>query len=173
MRRRDLERDKAFGYKAIDDAEFLVASMLDSDGKPYGVPLSFVRIDDAIYCHCARQGKKMACITMKPNVHLSFVGSVKRATPVTQEQIEEARMDDTLGPLMGRTFTTGYQSAMVWGEVQIIEDLEEKRLALKAISEKYVPESMDYFDLGLGGMLQSTAVIRIEIQELSAKGHHI
>ena len=59
-------------FSALDRSEYGVMSMADG-GKPYCVPLSYVRIENAIYFHCAIVGRKMDCIANSPLVSFLVV----------------------------------------------------------------------------------------------------
>ena len=50
MRRKDREMPKEFALQVVDKCQYATLSMI-SDGKPYCVPLSIVRIDDFVYFH--------------------------------------------------------------------------------------------------------------------------
>ena len=63
MRRKDRERDRAFAYDVIDRCEYGVAAMAGEGGAPYCVPLSLVRLGDALYFHCALEGTKLDCLS--------------------------------------------------------------------------------------------------------------
>lgn len=45
-----------------------VLSVTDSDGHPYGVPMSFIFDgENSIYFHCAKEGRKLDCISKNPH----------------------------------------------------------------------------------------------------------
>jgi nitroimidazol reductase NimA-like FMN-containing flavoprotein (pyridoxamine 5'-phosphate oxidase superfamily) len=50
-----------------------------------------------------------------------------------------------------------------------VEDTEEKIEGLRAISQKYTPENMKYFDDAVKASIDRTMVIKIEIKEITAK----
>jgi len=43
----------------LKNCEYGVLSSISDNGYPYGVPLSYVYFDDAIYFHSAREGHKI------------------------------------------------------------------------------------------------------------------
>lgn len=169
MRRKDREMDKEFGMAVIDKAEYVVVSMLDTEGNPYGVPMSVARVDDRIYVHAARTGKKADSLENNPMVHLTFVGDVKRADPPSEEMVRKAMQEGKMGDLAGKAFTTEFESAMAWGKAEFLQDDEEKAVALRALCEKYTPGSMQHFGAAMEGSMKVTSVIRVELKNLSAK----
>ena len=169
MRRKDREMGREFGLSVIDKAEYVVVSMVDAEGNPYGVPMSVARVDDRVYLHAAHTGKKAECLGGNPQVHLTFVGDVKRAEPYSEEAFVAARQSGKIGDLVGKAFTTEFESAMAWGKAEFIEDDREKSEALRAICRKYTPGSMELFDMAMDASLKVTGIIRVDLQEMSAK----
>jgi hypothetical protein len=169
MRRGDREMDHEFGLSVIDKAEYVVVSMVDSDGNPYGVPMSVARVEDKVYMHAARTGRKVDCLEKNSQVHLTFVGEVKRAEPFGDEAFMAARQSGKIGEMISKIFTTEFESAMVWGKAEFVEDDQEKIVALRALSEKYVAASMDHFDMAMVESLKVTSVIRVSLADMSAK----
>ncbi len=56
MRRIDREISEHEAVELLHKAEYGVLSTVDKSGQPYGVPLSYVYKDNAIYFHCAVDG---------------------------------------------------------------------------------------------------------------------
>ena len=121
MRRKDRERDAAFAWEVFERAAFGILSLRDGEGG-YGVPLSPARIGDKVYFHCALVGKKLDCIAQWPQASLTVC--------------------EVNGP---DYFSCKYRSAILRGEVSLVEDGAEKLAALRAITEKYCPDNMPDF----------------------------
>ena len=145
MRRKDRERDAAFAWEVFDKASFGVLSLRDGEGG-YGVPVSPARIGERVYFHCAQSGKKLDCIAQWPQASLTVC--------------------EVAGP---DYFGCKYRSAVLRGEVFLVEDETEKTEALRAISEKYCPSDMADFDQYLAPRLKTTAVCRIDVTEITGK----
>ena len=148
MRRKDRQMDRSFALDVIDRASYAVLSMVLPDGKPYGVPLSIVRIGDFIYFHCAPEGKKLDALRHEARVSLCSVGDVR---PLTND------------------FTTEFESAIVEGEVFRVTDESEKIEALRAIAQRYTPDHMAAFDEAIARSLHRTDVWKIRMDQLSSK----
>jgi uncharacterized protein len=116
----------------------------------YGVPLSYVYLDNRIYLHCAPEGRKLTLLRQDHQVCFCVV--------------QEAE------PLADR-FSMKYQSAMAFGRAREIEDNEEKMAALIAVVEKYYPDGerrrkgRQY----AAESLHKTIVIRLDIDYLTGK----
>ena len=139
--------DAAFAFEVLEKAPYVTVSFTRPDGTPYGVPLSLARTDDkTFYFHCALEGDKLDCIAANPTVALS---AVTRCTP-------------TVGPKDG-SFTLQYKSAMAVGKAEKVTDREEKIEALRAISQRFLPQHMDAFDDAIARSLERTAVVKITL----------
>lgn len=170
IRRKDREMNMDFAYSIIDKAEFGTLATLNEDGSPYCMPISIARQDNKIYIHSSHQGSKIANIKRNPNISISFVGDVNVPSPITNEEFEKMiSSSGSLGKLTSQKFTTEYESAVVFGTANIVEDKDEKILGLKLISEKYVPDNMPYFNAAIGASLEITCVIRIDIEKVTGK----
>ena len=128
-------------------APYITVSFIRPDGTAYGVPLSLASTDDKTwYFHCAPEGDKLDAIAAHPEVCLS---AVTKCTP-------------TVGPTDG-SFTLQYRSAIAFGRAVLVTDVEEKIAALRAISERFLPQYMDAFDEAVHRSLHRTAVVRITL----------
>lgn len=125
-----------------------VLSLVDPDGEPYGVPLSFAYDgESAIYFHSATAGRKVDCIS----------GGGSRCSFCTISQ-------DLIVP---DEFTTYFRSAIVSGHISIVTDRDEIMKGLLLLCEKYSPgvDSSEEIARCLGHV----AVMRLDIEEMSGK----
>lgn len=170
MRRKDRKMNREFGIEVIDNSRYGVISMIDEDNEPYGIPLSIVRDEENLYFHSAMDGRKVKVIEKNSNVSISFIGETKIPENYTKEELDEIVKDESKAVLLiSSVFTTEYESAVVKGNVRLVEDEEEKIKAMKLICEKYTPTKMDYFDMAIKAGLKRTNVYGIEIEEITAK----
>ena len=138
-----------WALEVLDKAPYVTVSMADEEGMPYGLPLSLVRTDErTFYFHCALEGKKFDILSKKPRVCLSAVTKCK----------------PTVGPKDG-SFTLEFKSAIAFGMAEIVQDDNEKIVALRAICERFLPHHMDAFDASITRSLSRTAVVRITLTE--------
>lgn len=149
MRKKKREMDAAFALEVFDKAPYITVSFTRADGTAYGLPLSLARTDDAtFYFHSALAGDKLDAIKAHPDVCLSAVTKCK--------------------PMAGpkdNSFTLEFKSAVAFGKAEIIEDNDEKVIALKAISERFLPSHMDAFEAAVARSLDRTAVVKITLSE--------
>lgn len=101
-----------------------VLAVLGGDGYPYAVPLSFVydAADAAVYFHCARSGHKLDAIRQNEKASFCVIGQ------------------DVIVP---EEYTTYYTSAIVFGQIHILEDEAEKRRAIEKLAVKYAPKDSE------------------------------
>ena len=153
MRRADRQQDRAFALDLIDRCSHGVVAISSGEDTPYCLPLSLVRVEDALYFHCARAGRKLDLLRRNPRVCVTFVGE---DTPVFLE------------PAM---YSTYFQSAIVTGTVHEVTDDAEKILALRALCEKLTPQAMDadQFERAIARSLKATGVWRIDMEDISGK----
>ena len=147
MRKASREMPADWALDIMRKAPYITVSFIRPDGTAYGVPLSLASTDDKTwYFHCAPEGDKLDAIATHPEVCLS---AVTKCTP-------------TVGPNDG-SFTLQYRSAIAFGRAVLVTDVEEKVAALRAISERFLPQYMDAFDEAIRRSLHRTAVVRITL----------
>lgn len=170
MRRKDREMDREFGIEVIDKSKYGVLSMIAEGDEPYGLPLSIVRDGEYLYFHSAMDGRKVKTFVKNPNVSVVFVGEIRIPENYTEEELREIAEDRSKAALLiSKVFTTEYESAVVKGRVELVEDEQEKIRAMRLICEKHTPTKMDYFDMAIGAGLKRTNIYRIEMEEIKAK----
>ena len=123
--------------------------MAEPDGTPYAIPISYEIMGNAVYIHCAKEGRKIKTLATGPAVCFSCVGA-------------------TL-PVFDGTFSTYYESVIVFGTVREVTDEKEKRDALIALCKKYLPQDMDKADDALQKSWDRTAVYAISIDHITGK----
>lgn len=135
----ELLREGEYGFLAF-------AGPVEQGG--YGVPFSYVFDGDCLWFHCAPEGEKLRRIGYSGKASFCMVGR-------TQVQPDK--------------FTTLYESVMVFGDIEVVEDEGLKREALALLVAKYSP---DYAETGAKyarNSLPRTAVLRMKIDRISGK----
>jgi len=151
MRREDRVQDREFSLALIDGCTHGVMAMADETGGAYCLPLSFVRVGEVLYFHCAQEGRKVDLLRRGPKVCVTFVGEDR---PVF------------VPPAM---YTTCFSSAIVTGTAAEVTDPAEKAAALRALCEKMTPGQMEGFGEALKEDLAATGVWKIAMEEISGK----
>lgn len=95
-----------------------VLAVAGDGGYPYAVPLSYVRLDGKVYFHWATAGHKLDAVRRDDRVSFCVVDQDK---------------------VVPEAYTTYYRSVIVFGRVRILDDPDEKRRAIEALSQKYRP----------------------------------
>lgn len=154
MRRSDREQSRDFALELIDRCTYGVLSVSTGEETPYCLPLSLVRVEDSLYFHCARQGRKLDLLHKNPRVCVTFVGNSAPA------YVAEKNM-----------YTDYFQSAIVTGTAHELTGDEERLAALRAICQRLTPEGMggDSFERAVSGSLSATGVWRIDMDQITAK----
>ena len=147
MRRRDRALPHRDALELLRRAEYGVLSSVGPDGQPYGVPLSFCLLDNAIYFHCAPEGQKVDNIDGNARVSFCVVGD----TEVLPDQ-----------------FAIRYASVIAFGTaVEVFE--ADKQRALEGLLSKY---SAGFIESGVNYIEKHFAhvrVFRVQIESLSGK----
>lgn len=169
MRRKDRLMDKDFAYMIIDKAQYGVVSMIDGD-EPYGLPLSVVRNGDLLYFHSAKEGRKVDTLAKNPNISVVFVGDKNIPDNYSYDELEEMNNDPSKAiKFISSVFTTEFESTIVRGKVEEVEDKDEKIKAMRIICEKYTPDKMKYFQTAINAGLHRTNVYKIKIEDITSK----
>ena len=148
MRRKDRMVSEEKAREIIEKSEYATLSTASLDGEPYAVQVSHVLYENSIYFHCALVGRKLDNIKENPKVCMSFVS--------------KAEVEQDL-------YTVRYESAVVEGAAKIIEDEEEKLLALQLICKRYSPDMLEDHLAYIMPKLKITGVCRVEIEDISGK----
>ena len=139
--------DRDFIDGVLNDADDMVVALNDGDGAPYAFPVNFGydSAGNVLYFPGAAEGRKMDLIRKNPRVGFSAYADVR---------------------IIREKATTTFRSVCGTGTAIIVEDKEEKRTALDAITVRYkslcprpAPDSM----------INRVAIIRIDIDSLMGK----
>lgn len=112
---------------------------------PYVLPLNFVWLDGRLYLHCGFTGRKLDLLRQDDRVGFA------------------AALDVTI---VREQSTTWYKSVSGCGHIRIVEDTEEKRRALDALSLRYAARCPRPAP---DAMLRQVNVLCIEVAEISGK----
>ena len=102
---------------------------------PYIVPMCFGYEDQVLYFHSAPEGLKLSILRENPQACF------------------EVDIDTQVVPGdQGCNWTMRYRSVIGFGEVEFIEELEDKRKGLKIIMQQYADKGTSFMDAGLSGV---------------------
>ena len=152
MRRSDREQSREFSLALIDRCTHGVAAISTGEDTPYCLPLSFVRVEDRLYFHCALEGRKLDLLQQNPRMCVTFVGGDEPAF------------------VPPATYTTYFQSVIVTGTASEVTDTQEKAAALEALCRKLTPDHMgEGFDRAIEQSLAVTGVWRVDMDQITGK----
>lgn len=149
IRRKDRVMTRAESEALLERGEYGVLALTDKDGWPYGVPLSYVLMDGALYFHCAYEGRKIEAMAWNSRVCFTVTGETR--------------------PVYVNDFSTYYESVMVMGQAGLVEEEEEKRRSLRCLAEKYLPEHSDKIEENIARSFSRTAVYKISLDRVTGK----
>lgn len=147
LRRKERALAESEAREILERGEYGILSTCDPDGQPYGIPLSYCLENNAIYFHCAVEGRKLNNIAADSRVSFCVVGK----TEVLPDQ-----------------FATRYESVVISGRATEVLD-GEKQQALEGLLAKYSTEfrlsGLDYIE----AKRELTKVFKISIDDLCGK----
>lgn len=135
----------------LDQGEYAVLSMVDEDGAPYGIPVSYAMIDNKMYIHTG----------LGPGHKFDNWQRDNRISVAIAIDIEPLYMDTF--------FTTRYASVVASGTIMRVEDPVVIRKALVALCMKYVPEAKAEIGGAIERELDMASVWEITFDEVRAK----
>jgi nitroimidazol reductase NimA-like FMN-containing flavoprotein (pyridoxamine 5'-phosphate oxidase superfamily) len=97
-------------------------SMSEEAYRPYAVPVNYIYWDGKIYIHGMGSGKKNEVLAVNPSVCFTVFeehGTVTDSVPCKCD--------------------TSYLSVVIFGKAALVENLEEKTIALNKFLEKFTP----------------------------------
>ena len=148
MRRNDRATSLEKAWEILENAEYMTLSMMGAEGVPYGVTLSFARVENALYFHCANEGYKLDSLRKNPAV---CVNAVRQQRTKAEE------------------FTVAFESAVAFGTAHEVTEQSEKEQGLLAICKKYAPENPGA--AAYIAQYPQVSVWRIDVTDLSGKIH--
>jgi len=130
---------------------------IDENGFPQIIPMNFVFLDDAIYMHSHVKGEKIDNIKRDSKVGFEVDKNLE-FLPSYFSDPDDASLADTF-----------YISIVIKGEAKLVEDNDEKVLALNGLMRKYQPEGK-YLPMTTNmPVLDHTAVIKVIPKEMNGK----
>lgn len=148
LRREDRQLDPAAAMSLLKRGEYGILSTSDRQNRPYGIPVNYVIMEECIFFHCATEGQKLENITANQEVSFCVVGKTE---------------------LIPEKFSTRYESVVVSGNANIIDDQVLKKNALRALVAKYAPEHTAAGESYIDKLMNKTSVVQVTIGHLAGK----
>lgn len=151
--------DKYMIDEVLSNSEYGTLSLCN-DNKPYILPLNFVMANDEIYFHGAKKGKKIDLI--KENSNASF-------NVVETYSLLPSYFSTDDGKACPATHL--YKSIVVEGNIEFVENYDEKANALESLMKKlqkegkYIPLNDEIYKKAIN----ATCVYKLVSSNISAK----
>jgi len=146
-------KEKEIGDRAEIDAIIRRCQVcrlgLSDHGTPYVVPLCFGYDGQALFFHCAREGRKLEILKQNGRVCVEFD---------IVEGVEEN--------LQGCDWDIRYQCVLAAGRASLVEGAADKERALALIMDHYAPRQTFSFP---PEAVRRAAVVKIDIENLTGK----
>ncbi len=153
--RRKRERgsyDRAVIDAILDEALIAHLGIVDEQGQPFVIPTLHARSGDVVYCHGSTASRTLRALA---------AGAPACLTVTLIDGLVLARS--------AMHHSANYRSAMLIGQATLLDDLDEKQAALRAVVEHIVPGRWDDVRAPSANELRATAVLALPIAECSAK----
>ena len=118
MRRKKQLLSPAETEEILERGTHGVLALIDGEGEPYALPMSYVYSNGRLFFHCAKAGHKLEAV--RSHGRASFCVVAK----------------DEVWP---EELTTRYRSAIAFGGIRELRDEGEKLSAVRALADKYCP----------------------------------
>lgn len=135
-------------HEILKHANTGILAVMGDEGYPYTIPVNYCLFENKIYIHCAKEGHKIDALHRCDKVSFCVIGK------------------DELQPEL---FTTFYKSVVVFGKASMIENDVEKRLAITALCDKYVPHLKAEGQREIDCFWNALTMIQIDIEHISGK----
>jgi hypothetical protein len=129
----------------------------DANGFPQIIPMNFVFVNDVVYMHSHTRGEKLDNIRQNNKVGFEVDRNLE-FLPSYFFHPTDASVADTL-----------YISVVIKGHAYIVDDKEEKTLALNELMNKYQPEGKYQMISPEMDVLNGVAVIKVVVNSLHGK----
>lgn len=137
----------------LSNCQYGVLSTVDEHGNPYGVGINcfYVEEEHALYFHTKKTGKKMTNIKNHPAVSVFITDGLEK---IVQER-----------------FTTHYQSILVEGYAELIENIDNIEAKLRLLCQRLCPDAIERREEVIAKSLPVVGICRISIKNITAKAN--
>ena len=149
MRRTDRRITREEAMEILEKGEYGILATVDGEGQPYGVPVSFVVMDNAIYFHATN------------------AGGLKYDNFMNNKKVSFTVVGDT--QVLPDKFATIYESAIVFGEAEQVDVDEERLAAFREFVKKYSADFPAEGEQYIQNAGPRAMIVKIGIDEISGK----
>ncbi len=124
--------------------------VVDPENKPYVLPMNFGFRDNVIYLHSAPEGRIIDIIENNNNICVTFS---------TDNELVFQH------PEVACSYRMKSKSVVAMGQVEFIEDMDEKREALDILMETYIDKKFNYSDPAV----RNVKIWKVAVDSISCK----
>jgi uncharacterized protein len=153
--RRKRERgsyDRAAIDAILDEALIAHLGIVESDGQPIVIPTLHARSGDVVYCHGSSASRTLRALAAGARACLTV-----------------SLIDGLVLARSAMRHSANYRSAVLMGQATVVQERQEKLLALRAIVEHIVPGRWHDVRAPTVNELKATSIVAIPIEQASAK----
>lgn len=126
-----------------------VLSLVDAEGYPYGVPMSFAKQNNKLFFHCAIEGHKLDAIRHCEKASFCVI-----------------ECDNVIAEKLA----TAYRSVIVRGTIKEEHDEKQRNEALWLLANKYSPNlSNDIVEKEINGAWKRVVILVLQIEKITGK----
>ena len=148
MRRKNQQLPDEMRSSILKKAHTGTLALIDEDNFPYALPINYAFEKNTFYFHCALEGHKLQAIRHCNKASFCVIDK------------------DEIVP---EKFTTAYISVIVFGEIQITEEVSTKGKALELLGRKYSPGLEQSLQEEINRAFDRTCVIELKIEQMTGK----
>ena len=145
------EYDREAVHRILDEG-FICHVGFVVDGQPFVIPTGYARVDDTLFIHGSQASRMLRAVGQGIDVCLTVT-----------------LVDGLVLARSAFHHSMNYRSVVVFGKATVVDDGEEKLVALRALSEHMIPGRWDVVRGPSEPELKVTVVLSLPLAEVSAK----
>lgn len=122
------------------------------DGRPYVIPTLHARLEDRVYFHGSAASRTLRALA--DGAEMCLTATLLDGVVLARSAVHQS---------------VNYRSVMVFGQAEAITDVERKRAAIEAFSERLIPGRWQEVRAPTDNELKSISVLSLPLDEASAK----
>ena len=138
--------------RIIGQCDVCNLAMTDLDNHPYVIPMNFGYAGDTVYLHSAQTGRKIDILRKNKRVCISF--STDHELRWQSEKV-------------ACSYSMRYRSVLAYGDVEFVEDHQDKIAALNVIMKNYTDREFKYNEPSL----RDVAVFKVLVDQLEGRAY--
>lgn len=171
MRKKNTEMPEEFGFNLIDESVYGVLSIYSkSSDELYSIPMSFVRMDNSLFFHTGKVGKKVELFTDNMLVNVVFVKDAKVPSLMSREDMAKIKEEEgSINRVKAKVFTNEFSSTVINGRLFLVTDEDLRYRAIYNLCEKYTPHMKEFINDAIDKCMSYTSIYEIKIENIYSR----